>query len=89
MHTDILYEISGGITSRALYYFKQNIWGLVMHGYKSMHGDDLDENGNFVQRKLVTHGNIKFIGAFLAKIAIMKRGTYSRVVTKQCIWGRA
>ena len=41
-----------------------------MLGYKILHGDDLDENGNFRNGKLIIHGYIILHGAILTKMNI-------------------
>ena len=41
--------------------FKRNLVELVMYGYKHLHRGDLDENGNFEDRKVVMHGYKTFV----------------------------
>ena len=44
-----------------------------MHGYRTSHGGDLNENTNFIMWRLIRDGYKNSHGAILTKINIMKR----------------
>ena len=44
-----------------------------MHGYRTSHGGDLNENDNFKVWKLIIHGYTICMGAILTKMKIIKR----------------
>ena len=43
-----------------------------MHGYRTPHGSDLNENGMFKVRKLIIHGYKNLHGVILTKMNILK-----------------
>ena len=44
-----------------------------MHGYRTSHGGDLNENKTFEEWTLIIHGYKICMGAILTKMKIMKR----------------
>ena len=55
-------------------YFKRNLWWLVMHDCKLLHGGDPNENDNFKEGTLVMHGYTFLHGSELNEDIIIRGG---------------